>query len=196
MEFQSNEEGLPTGVLNDAVSKIDFELPAVGLRDSDLNPVLKAKTSHRMHYEAQVEVIKKQIGDLESVRSQLGLTQRKICQLLMVDPSAWTRWTRKRDQVPPHIYRALQWYMTLQEKIPGLTPQYFIGRDFESANRAVLQRLEDLEQKNHRLLNEKQDLEGRIEKLGHQVQANRIGFYMVVVGALIMAFAFYLRMRA
>jgi transcriptional regulator with XRE-family HTH domain len=160
-----------------------------------LNLSIRAKTSHRMHYEAQVEVIKKQVGDLETVRSQLGLTQRKMAQLLMVDPSAWTRWTRQNDQAPPHIFRALQWYMTLQEKIPGLTPQYFIGKDPEVLNRAVIQRLEGLEARNSELRAQKEDLEARVGLLSHQVQANRVGFFMVVIGALIMALALYWRLR-
>ena len=46
----------------------------------------------RMKYEAQVQVIRSRIGGLEVVRARLGLSQRKICQLLMVDPSAWNRW--------------------------------------------------------------------------------------------------------
>jgi transcriptional regulator with XRE-family HTH domain len=90
---------------------------------------LRSKTSLRMLYEAQVTVIQKQIGDLEQVRLGLGLSQRKMCQLLMVDPSAWTRWNRGEQKPPPHIWRALQWYISLQEKLPGLTPQYFIGKD-------------------------------------------------------------------
>lgn len=113
--------------------------------ETRLNPqtssdALKAKTADRLHYEAQVQVIRRQIGGLEEIRGKLGLSQRKICQLLMVDPSAWTRWTKSGvDQAPPHIYRALQWYMSLQEKIPGLTPSYFLGKD----PRVLNQRLED-----------------------------------------------------
>lgn len=93
----------------------------------DLN--LKSKSSLRMTYEAQVEVIKRQIGGLEELRSKLGLSQRKMAQLLLVDPSAWTRWLANEKQIPPHIWRSLQWYFSLQEKIPGLTPQYFLGGD-------------------------------------------------------------------
>jgi len=102
-------------------------LSADFIEDSEVRP--RSKTSLRMVYEAQVSVIQKQIGDLEKIRTDLGLSQRKMCQLLMVDPSAWTRWTRQEQPIPPHIWRALQWYLTLQEKIPGLTPQYFIGKD-------------------------------------------------------------------
>ncbi len=103
----------------------------------------RAKSSVRMHYEAQVEVIRRQIGDLEKIRENLGLSRRKICQLLMVDPSAWTRWTKDDENPPPpHIYRALQWFMILQEKLPGLTPQYFVGKDPEVLHRSALMRIE------------------------------------------------------
>lgn len=78
----------------------------------------KAKTSLRMKYEAEVSAFKKREGDLEDIRRSLGLSKRKICQLLMVDPSAWTRWTKKDAEAPPHIYRALEWYLLLQEKHP------------------------------------------------------------------------------
>lgn len=175
----------------ESFDKLSAELPLLELVDSNL----RAKTSHRIHYEAQVEVIKKQIGDLESIRSQLGLTQRKMAQLLMVDPSAWTRWTKNREQVPPHIYRALQWYMTVQEKVPGLTAQYFIGKDPQVLNRSILEKLSALEAKNSELLTHKQELEDRVGKLSQQVQANRVGFFMVVIGALIMAGTLFLRLR-
>lgn len=104
----------------------------------------RSKTSLRMIYEAQVTVIQKQIGDLEKVRTDLGLSQRKMCQLLMVDPSAWTRWTRQEQPAPPHIWRALQWFLTLQEKIPGLTAQYFIGKDPQILHEKSMRELEDL----------------------------------------------------
>jgi hypothetical protein len=102
----------------------------------------KAKTSTRIFYEAQVEVIKKQLGSLEKIRHDLGLSQRKMGQLLLVDPSAWTRWNRKDEEAPPHIWRALQWYMAMNEKIPGLTPQYFIGKDPQILHQKTLDLLE------------------------------------------------------
>ena len=107
-------------------AEVEYPLSSESLNEVDEGP--RSKTSLRMHYEAQVTVIRRQIGDLESVRVNLGLSQRKIAQLLMVDPSSWTRWTRQGDEAPPHIWRALQWYSTLQEKIPGLTPPYFINQ--------------------------------------------------------------------
>ena len=105
-----------------------------------MNP--RSKTSLRMHYEAQVAVIRRQMGDLESVRLNLGLSQRKMSQLLMVDPSSWTRWTRQGDEAPPHIWRALQWFSALQEKIPGLTPQYFINQSPQVLHQKALQELD------------------------------------------------------
>ena len=104
----------------------------------------RSKTSLRMIYEAQVSVIQKQIGDLEKVRTDLGLSQRKMCQLLMVDPSAWTRWTRQEQPAPPHIWRALQWYKALQEKIPGLTPQYFVGKDPQVLHAKAMREMDDV----------------------------------------------------
>ncbi|OQW54262.1 MAG: hypothetical protein A4S09_06075 [Proteobacteria bacterium SG_bin7] len=77
----------------------------------------RPRSANRFLYEAEVEVIKREIGDLETIRKSLGFSQRKICQLLMVDPSAWTRWM-KGDKVPPHIFRALSWYLKVIEKNP------------------------------------------------------------------------------
>ena len=83
----------------------------------------KKKTSLRMNYEAQCEVIKQKIGSIEEVRTKLGLSRRKICQTLMVDPSAWSRWMKNEDSIPPHIYRSLQWYLELIDKEPIWHPK-------------------------------------------------------------------------
>ncbi|QDK37820.1 hypothetical protein DOE51_09595 [Bdellovibrio sp. NC01] len=118
-----------------------------GTTDPLFSENARSKTSMRMHYEAQVAVIRRQMGDLESVRLNLGLSQRKMAQLLMVDPSAWTRWTRQGDEAPPHIWRALQWFSVLQEKIPGLTPQYFINQSPQVLHQKALQELDQERQK-------------------------------------------------
>lgn len=162
---------IPTPILN-----LDFtEQPDVPKNSEAL------KTSLRLQYEAQVEVIKKQIGDLEQVREKLGLSQRKICQLLMVDPSSWSRWVSKGDPAPPQIYRALQWYMALNEKIPGLTPQYFIGKDPEVLHQVALRtidkaivsekqnRLTDLEQIKLEILGLKNNQEVWIRKFSQKI---------------------------
>ncbi|MDZ4660791.1 MAG: hypothetical protein SGJ18_04155 [Pseudomonadota bacterium] len=93
---------------------------------------LKVKSPHRMIYESEVVVIKRLIGDLEQIRQNLGLSQRKICQLLMVDPSAWTRWIKTKGGAPPHVYRALQWYLQLIDKHPSLKPALFLA-DFRAS---------------------------------------------------------------
>lgn len=79
-----------------------------------------------MRYSAEVELLRKRWGSLEDIRGHLGLSQRKISQLLMVDPSAWTRWTKYDHEAPPHIYRALSWFLLLQEKDPSLNPYGFL----------------------------------------------------------------------
>src|SRR5476651_2282161 len=78
----------------------------------------RIKSPSRMVYEAEVLFLKNQNGDLEVIRERLGLSRRKICQLLLVDPSAWTRWTGPGGEAPPHIYRALDWYLSIMEKDP------------------------------------------------------------------------------
>lgn len=143
----------------------------------------KAKTSLRMNYEAQVLVIQRQIGGLEEVRLKLGLSARKLCQLLLVDPSAWTRW-RKEGDAPPHVWRSLQWYLTLQEKIPGLTPQYFIGKDPEVLHASAMQSVKSLDEKNLELME-------KIKTLEAAVRVNRVTAIMMGLATLIMAFAFY-----
>lgn len=143
-----------------------------GFLEGDLNP--RSKTSLRMHYEAQVSVIQKQIGNLDEIRGNLGLSQRKMAQLLLVDPSSWTRWTKNGDEAPPHIWRALQWYLALREKIPGLTPQYFISTNPQALHQKALKELdlerqerienmENLTQKLQNLLEEREKLQGGLQ---------------------------------
>lgn len=102
-------------------------------RESTPNPYLetpqrvqeeRVQSSQKMKYSAEVTLIKRTHGDLEGIRSKIGLSQRKMCQLLMVDPSAWTRWTKSENEAPPHIYRALQWFLLLQEKDPNAGTPY------------------------------------------------------------------------
>lgn len=107
----------------------------------------RPKTSLRIKYEAEVKSIKKTCGDLETIRRSLGLSKRKMAQLLLVDPSAWTRWTSKKGEAPPHIYRALQWFLLLQEKHPEYkstlwlnavaTPQ-ISGHELKNIKKALL----------------------------------------------------------
>lgn len=85
----------------------------------------RARSSLRQRYEAEAKVIERRLGGLEGVRNALGLSQRKMAQLLLVDPSAWTRWTQG-ENVPPHIWRALAWYLALQDKYPALDAAFWL----------------------------------------------------------------------
>jgi hypothetical protein len=78
----------------------------------------RARSPNRLRYDSEIRLIQARFGGLEEIRGRLGLSRRKICQLLLVDPSAWTRWTAPGGRVPPHIYRALEWYLLLTEKDP------------------------------------------------------------------------------
>jgi transcriptional regulator with XRE-family HTH domain len=115
-----------TKPLSDHSFQMDGEEEAPS-NESRQGQAVRAKTSLRIRYEAEVQVIKRKLGNLEDIRKTLGLSQRKICQLLFVDPSAWTRWTKGRDEAPPHIYRMLQWYLALEDKYPALDTGFWLS---------------------------------------------------------------------
>lgn len=88
---------------------------------------VRARSSLRQRYEAEAKVMERRLGSLEDIREKLGLSQRKIAQLLLVDPSAWTRWTSDDGPgAPPHVWRALTWYLALQEKFPALDAAFWL----------------------------------------------------------------------
>lgn len=128
----------------------------------------RAKTSLRLRYEAEVDVVRKKIGDLETIRGLLGLSQRKICQLLLVDPSAWTRWTRSGGEVPPHIYRMLTWYLALNEKYPALDTGFWLHAVAKTEDPARLferdQKLESLVRANEELGRELRAMRSELEQ--------------------------------
>ena len=128
----------------------------------------RGKSSQRMKYEAEVAVLKRKIGSLDDIRSQLGLTQRKICQLLLVDPSAWTRWTRRGEEPPPHIYRSLQWFLALEEKYPALDVGFWLSslaRPAEQENQAreIKAAQEEIHRLSMQLAQARSDWEGRFQ---------------------------------
>ena len=83
---------------------VSFSKSSSGLREQYLKEKLDIESEH---------------GTLEDMREKLGMSRRKICQLLLVDPSAWTRWTKSKEGAPPHVYQALRWYMELNQQGGG-----------------------------------------------------------------------------
>lgn len=154
--------------LGEGDSALDFQENASG-----------TKTATRMRYEAEIRVIRAQIGGLEDIRTKLGLSRRKMCQLLMVDPSAWTRWCRDEGKVPPHVFRALEWFMALNQKAytdPAISS--YLRRRFDagtSQNDESVRRLTE-----------------ECERLSHQVrmQSRVAGFMMAAIAALAASLAF------
>lgn len=169
--LKAADQGLHEAPENDQKSPLfDRSFEPSFSESSEGLPTLRAKTSLRMVYEAQAEVIRRQIGELDEVREKLGLNARKICQLLMVDPSAWNRWTRTGQTAPPHVWRALQWYMIVQEKLPGLTPQFFIERIVPRVDRRAQDWVENLGQQTQKLDQEILELQSQSQRLLSQVE--------------------------
>lgn len=169
-------------------SEIDVLTPVFeGENQSENRGFDKVLSPIRLQYQAQVQVIQNQIGDLESIRFQLGLSQRKMSQLLLVDPSAWTRWVRGTTEAPPHIWRALQWYLALKTKIPGLTNEYFLGPK-QAAQMAQIEKIHQentLQIEELRSLLKKQDQTILVQNLEMIQMRRMIRIFKWALGALL-----------
>lgn len=70
----------------------------------------RAESEKRLRYEEVVQQIREKYGSLEEMRKRLNFSQKQMSELLLVDPSAWTRWVKDGEAAPAHIYQALAWY--------------------------------------------------------------------------------------
>lgn len=104
----------------------------------------RSKTSLRTQYMNEKARIKSEIGDLESIRIQLGLSQRRLCRLLLVDPSAWTRWLK--SEAPPHIYQALHWLIQLRKLNPDAVAPSDMDQRLNLVQSTTQFKLQELEQ--------------------------------------------------
>lgn len=139
-----------------------FQNPNFQLENSDFSAGLRAKSALRLKYEAETEIVRRKLGNLEAIRSQLGLSQRKMAQLLLVDPSAWTRWTKHGEQAPPHVYRMLQWYLALENKYPALDVNFWLNTVAQLPEKSLLPEVQaKLEVADSRI----RDLESEIETM-------------------------------
>lgn len=137
------KEGFIDPDFSDISSDVSADLYPDIVESAGLGPeTSRAKSALRLKYEAESEVIRRKLGDLEAIRSQLGLSQRKMAQLLLVDPSAWTRWTKGGETVPPHVYRSLQWYLALEEKYPALDVNFWLSTVSQVNERSRVPELE------------------------------------------------------
>lgn len=109
----------------------------------NLVDILVPKTTLRHDYLLEREKIKSEIGDLERIRLNLGLSQRRICMLLLVDPSAWTRWIK--TEAPPHVYQALRWLLELRKVNPEITAPNNIESRVDLMHSATQSKIKHLE---------------------------------------------------
>lgn len=134
----------------------------------------KSLSPSKLRYLAEVEVFKRQHGGLEEVRSRLGFSRRKMAQLLLVDPSAWTRWCKDEGRVPAHVYRSLEWYLALMEKT---TTYPELASVFQAKYGA---RSDDDKQKY-------QDLKMELLSLKAQFRAERVKFWLLLLFLAVIA---------
>lgn len=68
----------------------------------------------------EISQIHQKYGDLENMRQTLKCSRREICEYLMVDASAWSRWTSgDRITAPPHVYRTMA--LIMEQKLSNLS---------------------------------------------------------------------------
>ncbi len=109
---------------------------------SALEPAKKERNL-RDEYFAEKKRIAEQIGDLDQIRSKLGLNRRQMCRLLLVDPSAWTRWTR--TDAPPHVYQALRWLLELRGIRPDVIGPTNFSTRLDEMQSSMQSKIHDLE---------------------------------------------------
>jgi transcriptional regulator with XRE-family HTH domain len=151
-----------------SISPPDFQLSKT--QDFESSTHARARSSLRQRYEAEAKVIERRLGGLEKIRMDLGLTQRKMAQLLMVDPSAWTRWTQGETTPPPHIWRSLSWYLALQDKYPALDVTFWLQGVARTADADRISQNAD-EIRTSRL--QVQSLEKKVFELSREIESLR-----------------------
>lgn len=101
---------------------MDFEPQLNNQIFEDEKNHLNKSLTYREKNELTAELIKKQIGDIEQIRISMGLNKKRMCELLLIDPSTWTRWSTGKTPVPPTVYRSLQWGLAVMDKHPEFHP--------------------------------------------------------------------------
>ncbi len=134
--------------------------------------VQKKFANQQAEYKSIVESIKIDIGGLEEVRKTLGLSRRQMCKLLLVDPSAWTRWTRQDQDAPPHIYQALKWYMQLVEKTPDIHAPLHLENKFDLMRKDTDLKTQKLQLQIQKLETQKSQVNDPYFKFSHLLSEN------------------------
>jgi len=166
----------------------------------------KTKSDLREVYETRVQAIQNEIGDLETIRTRLGLSARKICQLLLVDPSAWTRWKRGENP-PPHVWQSLYWYIKSQEpknqlvsidkqvELTSPSNGVWLAPEQPPVDRDLHRKIQGFHDQTLSLHQKNDELESKVHNLEHAVRANRSTAILLGISTLILAFAFYKALR-
>jgi transcriptional regulator with XRE-family HTH domain len=99
------------------------------------------KNKPKAQKQAEMEAIKDRLGSFSVIRKNLGLNQRKIAKLLLVDPSAVNRWEKAGGDAPAYIYRALEWYSLLQKKHPMMGNNFWLQLDSKEIDSQNLEKI-------------------------------------------------------
>lgn len=97
----------------------------------------------RDRYLLERQAIQAELGSLDDILALLGISQRRACQLLLVDPSAWTRWNK--SEAPPHVYQALKWLIHLKTLNPAVIGPTDIAKRLDLVQQASRDKIRSIE---------------------------------------------------
>ncbi|PIU01325.1 MAG: hypothetical protein COT74_02150 [Bdellovibrionales bacterium CG10_big_fil_rev_8_21_14_0_10_45_34] len=162
-----------------------------------MNRILRigGEMQNRVEYQAEIDWIKKKHGNLEEIRAKLAMSKRQVSRLLLVDPSAWSRWVKAGDNAPPHVYRMLDWYLRLEEKDPMLTKMEFDLRKYtESLSQRFFDRKKlEFQEEPSASFDEVSRLNREIDGLKRRTETlqKRSGILLILIG-IQLAFGIYI----
>ena len=85
-----------------------------------------------------------------------------MCQLLLVDPSAWTRWLK--SGAPPHVYQSLKWLIELRQHNPDAMLSQSLDNRIDVVQSMAQSKIVELENKLHILANmQSQPVENQLD---------------------------------
>jgi transcriptional regulator with XRE-family HTH domain len=112
--------------------------------ESAISQARKAALELKERYRAETDFLRQKLGSLEQIRRDLGLSQRKMSELLLVDPASWNRWV-KQDRAPSYIYKSLQWFLALRDRNPEIASLAWLKTHSTERNTLYLEeRIEEL----------------------------------------------------
>ena len=104
----------------------------------------RAISAHRRRNMEIASKLKTELGNLDDIRGHLGLNKKEMAELLLVDPSAWSRWSKNESKVPLHVWRSLDWYLRLKDTEVSTSEEPMQSAQIEELRAEVMEKLAEM----------------------------------------------------